>query len=49
MPAPPGLTGLAPIYAVYALTGLSHGLYYSLLAVMEPLLPRPAAPAAWWC
>ena len=41
MPAPPGLTGLAPIYAVYALTGLSHGLYYSLLAVMEPLLPRP--------
>lgn len=44
MPAPPGLTGRRawrPIYAVYALTGLSHGLYYSLLAVMEPLLPRP--------
>lgn len=33
--------GLWPVYAVYALTGLSHGLYYSLLAVMEPLLPRP--------
>lgn len=32
---------LWPVYAVYALTGLSHGLYYSLLAVMEPLLPRP--------
>lgn len=30
-----------PVYAVYALTGMSHGLYYSLLAVMEPLLPRP--------
>lgn len=32
---------LWPVYAVYALTGVSQGLYYSLLAVMEPLLPRP--------
>lgn len=35
---PPG-SGL--LCLVYALTGFSHGLYYSLLAVMEPLLPRP--------
>ncbi len=38
---PAGLINLWPVYAVYGLTGFSHGLYYSLLAVMEPLLPRP--------
>lgn len=40
----PGRTfagALWPVYPVYALAGISHGLYYSLLAVMEPLLPRP--------
>ncbi|WP_298030338.1 helix-turn-helix transcriptional regulator [uncultured Desulfovibrio sp.] len=37
---PAGLINLWLVYAVYSLTGFSHGLYYSLLAVMEPLLPR---------
>ena len=41
LPDPSGLINLWPVYAVYGLTGFSHGLYYSLLAVMEPLLPRP--------
>lgn len=40
-PDPAARINLWPVYAVYALTGFSHGLYYSLLAVMEPLPPRP--------
>lgn len=33
--------GLRKLFFLYFLTGLSFGLYYSLMAVMEPLLPKP--------
>ena len=36
----PGRTFLCAFFIVFALAGFCHGLYSSMLAVMEPLLPR---------